>query len=299
MKARKTVLFVLAALVVLCLGVSPAPAAERNPFVMPTPPFKTAIVKYKMSGTQQGSETLYIDGLKRANHTDATTSMFGMSVAQKTIMISSPEKIINIDLEKRTGTETGNMLTYLAQEYEKLSSAEKAIVRKNAEKTGRNVMGMMPGGSVKMSKGSLMGKPVDIVQAMGLTTYSWSGSDVMLKTEGSIGPMNVNTVATSVDTNVSLPGEAFAIPEGVNVVFDEQSDQAQRDMAKNWIEALKDPEFEKKGAAGMGAMFGGAAAGKAGQQPQEPAEQTGSEAEPSDADAMQQGMKVLQGLLGN
>lgn len=303
MHLRKMLVF-FALLALSATAVPAAARADKNPFVMPAPPFKTAIVQYKLAGAQQGVETLYIKGKDRANHTDASTSMFGMSTAQRTIVITTPDKIINIDLEKGEGVESGNMLTYMAEEYEKLSSSDKAIVRKNAEKTGRNLMGMMPGGQIKTSKGTLMGKPVDIVTVMGVTTYSWAGSDIMLKSQGSIGPMRIDTQATSVKTNVSIPAEAFAIPEGVNVVFDKQADDMQRQMAKNWIDNLKDPDYGKNGGKGMGlgAMFG-APAGQGGQgqdqrQP-ETTDEAGREQESDAGEAMQQGMKVLQGLFGN
>ncbi|WP_449246063.1 hypothetical protein [Desulfarculus baarsii] len=302
MKLNKIVAF----FAFMTLALLPVAAnAAKNPFVMPDPPFDTAKVQYKLGGAQKGTEVLYIDGKKRATHTDASMSMFGMSTAQKTIVITTPDKIVNIDLEKGEGTETGNMLTYMAQEYDKLSAAEQATVRKNAEKMGRNLMGMMPGGQIKTSKGTLMGKPVDIVSAMGITTYSWSGADVMLKTQGSLGPMQVDTQAVSLETDVAIPADAFAIPAGVKVTFDQQADDMQRTMAKNWINNLKDPNFGKNGGnSGMGAVFGAPTGQQGHGQPAPGAygssgEHGDQQGEPGADEAMEQGMKVLQGLFGN
>ncbi len=297
MKLNRVVFSIVAATIALAMTVGLALAAD-NPFSPKKPPFKTAIVKYTLKGTSSGKEVLYVNGLDRAIHTDAKTTVFGMTNEQKTITITKQKTITQIDLVEQRAIESGNFMYYMAQEYDKLSSSEKATVRKNAEGMGQNLAGMMPGMDVKKRKGKLMGKNVEIVTVMGMTSYVWEDTGITLKTEGSLGPIKINSAATSVDTNVSLPGSAFAVPAGLKVVWDEQADQQQRNMAKQWMDNLKDPNFGKNsGKSGMGAMFN----------TQRPTYQDGddsSQREPAGEEdssggaeeAVEQGMKVLKGL---
>lgn len=291
MKRNKLTSIFVAALAALTLTAGPA-SAETNPFTPKSPPFKTAIVKYSLKGTSSGSEALYINGMEQARHTNAKTSIFGMTNEQKTITITKPKKIIQIDLVERKAVSSGNVQHYMALEYDKLNSKEKATVRKNAEGLGQNLAGMLPGTDLKKRQGKLMGKDVEILTVMGMTSYVWKDTGIMLKMSGSMGPIKVNSAATSLKTDVSLPGSAFAIPAGLKVVWDERADQQQRKMAKQWMDNLKDPEFGKKGGkSGMGAMFGGQQSPKAPRGA--PAEE---DSDTSSDDAMEQGMKVLKGL---
>ena len=247
MKLNKLVFSLVAASVALAMTVGLAVAAD-NPFAPKKPRFNTAIVKYTLQGNSNGKEVLYVNGLERAIHTNAKTTVFGMSTQQKTITITKEKTIVQIDLVERRATEAGNFMYYMAQEYDKLSSSEKATVRKNAEGMGQNMASMIPGTDVKKRKGKLMGKNVEIVTVMGMTTYIWEDTGIVLKTQGNLGPIKINTTATSVDTNVSLPGSAFAVPAGLKVVWNEKADQQQRNMAKQWMDNLKDPILVKKAA---------------------------------------------------
>lgn len=291
MKRFKLVSTMAAAAAALCLVAGSAMAAG-NPFVPKAPPFKTAIVKYTLKGTATGTEVLYVKGMERAQHTNSKTSILGMTSEQKTITITKPKEIINIDLAEMRGTSSGNIQHYMAQEYDKLSSKEQAIVRKNAEGLGQNLAAMLPGSDMKKRKGTFMGKPVEIITVMGLTSYIWQEAGILLKTTGSIGPMKMNVVASSLKTNVSLPGSAFAVPAGIKVVWDDRADQQQRKMAKQWIDNLKDPEFGKKGSrSGMGAMVVPPEVQQ--QRKSAPADDDG---EMSADEAVDQGMKMLKSL---
>lgn len=249
------------ALLLLALAAAPALAAD-NPF-RPKLPFKTAIVKYELRGNEKGSATLYIDGDKSARHTDSTMSIMGMNQVKQSIHITTAEQVVDVDLVEKKATATGNMTTYLAQRYEKLSSAEQAIVRKNAEKMGSALMTsfMGQGGKPQIQEGTFKGKPVQIVTIMGMTAYTWKDTPVTLKTSGSMMGMRMDEEATDIQTNVAVPASALAVPGGIPVVFDKEADQMQRQMADNMINMLKDPNFEQKMQNQKGGMMGGVLGG--------------------------------------
>lgn len=239
MKLRK----VLGAALLAVLGAGLA-LAEDNPF-QKKPPFKTAIIEYSMAGSEQGHETLYVEGLKQAKVSESSVSWKGLGgQVEKKVIITTPERIIEVNISKKTGRAHGNIQTYMAQEYEKLSAAEKALVRKNTEKLGASITTQFAGGLPKAEQGTFLGKQVEIVTLQGLTTQIWKGANIPLKSEGGMMGMKVSKVATSVKTDVPLPAKVFEVMVGIEVVFDQQADQMMRRMASEMMTHLKDPNFE-------------------------------------------------------
>ncbi|MCA1905204.1 MAG: hypothetical protein LDL11_01280 [Desulfarculus sp.] len=263
-KKRRILSAMLALTVVAC--AAPALAAD-NPF-RPKLPFNSAVVKYEHKGSEQGTSVLYLQGDKMARHRDTRLSMMGVNQPKKSIEITTPEKVIEVDLIGKKATAFGNMQTYLAQEYDKLSRAEQATVRKNAEKMGAAMAAqfMGKGGKPEIKEGTYKGKPAQIATVMGVTTYTWKDTPVTLKVEGSVMGMKMDEEAVDIAVNGPVPGDAFTVPGGIPVVFDKEADQMQRQMAANMINMMKDPDFERKmqsQGGPMGAMLGGMMGGEA------------------------------------
>jgi hypothetical protein len=261
MRYGKTVWAAILTPLLVALGViagfGPA-QAEDNPFKR-EPPFKTAVIEYTMAGSEQGKATLYVEKLKQAKVSESSVSMMGRTgEVEKKAHITTPEQVIDVNISKKTARAHGNMQTYLAQEYEKLSPAEKVTVRKNAEKLGATMMTQFAGGVPKAEQGVFLGKPVDIVTFKGITTQTWKDAGIPLKSEGSMMGMKISNVATSLKTDVPLPAGVFEAPAGIEVVFDQQADQMMRMMAGRMLTSLKDPNFEEnmKNQGGAGAMMG-------------------------------------------
>lgn len=265
-KARRILQAFLALAGLAALSAVPALAAD-NPF-RPKLPFNSAVVKYEHKGSEKGTSVLYLQGDKMAKHSDTTLSMMGMNQSKKSIQITTPDKVVDVDLIAKKATATGNMQTYMAQEYEKLNKAEQANVRKNAEKMGTAMAAqfMGKGGKPVIKEGTYKGKPVQIASVMGITTYTWKDTPVTLKVEGSMMGVKMDEEAVDIAVNGPVPGDAFAVPGGIPVVFDKQADQMQRQMATNMVNMLKDPNFEQKmqsQGGPMGAMMGGMMGGEA------------------------------------
>ena len=265
-KMRRMLPALLALALAAAASAAPALAAD-NPF-RPKLPFNSAVIKYEHKGSEKGQSVLYIQGDKMARHTDTKLSMMGVNQPKKSIQITTPDKVVDVDLIEKKATATGNMLTYMAQEYDKLSKAEQANVRKNAEKMGAAMAAQMmgKGGKPEIKDGSYKGKPVQIATVMGVTSYTWKDTPITLKTEGSMMGVKMDEEAIDIATGGPVPGDAFTVPGGIPVVFDKQADQMQRTMASNMVNMLKDPNFEQKmqsQGGPMGGMMGGVMGGAA------------------------------------
>ncbi|VAX18305.1 hypothetical protein MNBD_NITROSPINAE01-1534 [hydrothermal vent metagenome] len=213
-------------------------------------PFKTAIIQYDVTGNEKGSEVLYVrkGGMEMSKRHESEGKVLFMSTSTNTLEITTPETVIAIDMDKKTGTRMTNPQKFMKEEYEKLTPEEKETVKKNAEKMGMSGAGMMQkmGGSFKPKAGEYLGYECDIVSFMGMTVYQMSGTPVVLKQEGSIMGMTANMVATEVKKDVVVPDEVFEVPDGVEVTFSQEQDDMNREMARKMMETLKDPETGEK-----------------------------------------------------
>ncbi|MCB2191964.1 MAG: hypothetical protein KQI62_10395 [Deltaproteobacteria bacterium] len=287
---RKRVCLALTVVALILTWVLPAVAAD-NPFVIKSPPFKSAIIKYKYTGTQQGTATVYYKGDVQAEYKQVATKILGIGSEDNTIVITEPKRVTTIDLEKNEAYYTGNYMTYMAQEYEKLSPAEKKRVKKNAEKMAGNFMAAM-GGSPQISQGTFMNRPVEIVKTMGLTSYTWKGKRVVLKQDGSIMGMDMNMAATDIKTGVPVPADKLQPPAGIKPVFNQKADDQQRKMAKQVMDMLKDPDFGKKQDQ---AMQKAAQQQREAQQQQQAGENTSGQGQSQDktSEAVQEGLNAV------
>jgi hypothetical protein len=247
-----------ACVTLLCLSLLALPAmaaGQENPFVHKLP-FQTAVIKYKLSGSEQGTSVLYVDGLRQARERDSSLNMMGMVQKRKALTITMPDKVIEVDLTAKTAKSHGNMQTYMAQEFEKLSPADKATVRKNSEKFGGMMAQQVMGGKPETTQGTFLGKPVDIVTIGQFTSNTWKDTGITLKIKGTMMGMIIDEEAVSAETNVPIKSGLFEVPAGIQVVVDAQADQMMRNMAKSTLDMLKDPQFEANMASGQNPMMG-------------------------------------------
>ncbi len=271
----------------MCLLILPALtcAREKNPFDRELD-FESGVITYAISGMEEGSEVMYIRdyGKRSAIHHTTVTNMMGMKMENNTIEIEDPDWVYSYDLVEQTGVKGPNPKKYLIEEYEKLSGAEREQVQKNAGKFGMGVMTGM-GGTVEENAAELLGYMCDRVSAMGTTVYSIHKSQIPLKSESKIMGMQMNIVATSLDKG-KVEDTYFTHPAGIEAVFDQEADAMTRQMAKQTMDWLKDPE-----AGSVPPQMQGAGQGNRMQQvPQEDQEMM------KQAEQMMEGLK---GLIGN
>ncbi len=266
-------LFWLMLLILLPLSVS----AGDSPWEVRLP-FENATIHYAITGMENGSEVSYIRdyGREVATYHTTRTTMMGMTMVNETVDISTDDWLYRFDITEGTGTKSVNPKKYMIEEYRKLSKAEQKRVRENGEKMGI-AMAEGFGGNVRQNARKILGFNCDRAEVMGTVVYSIHGSGLALLVESNMMGMKMKVEATSVDKG-RVADTYFRFPQGIEPRFDSQSDAVARELAKQTIAMLKDPE----------------SAGKQAAMPQNQEQQMS----PEDQQQMQQAMEALKGMFG-
>lgn len=201
-------------------------------------PFKSGVIEYKISGMQNGTMTKYVKdyGRYEATYKNMAMNILGMVKNMETIEITTPEWVYHIDMNTKTGTKNVNIQKYMHEDYMKLSSSDRKKLRKNAEKTGTDLMNGMQG-EVKKKAGKFLGRDCDIVSMKGITTYILTGTSLPLKTESNIMGMHNIQEAVKI-TETGVPDDKFKPPAGIQIRHDMESDRQSREMAHNIIQSF-------------------------------------------------------------
>ena len=241
MKKIQTVLTIIAVLLLPFAAV----ASENNPWERKLP-FEKATIQYTLSGTENGTEALYIRdyGKESATYHKGVNTMMGKSMQIDTINILNPDWMYTFDLVKKTGKKSVNPQKYMIEEYNKLSSAEKDQVMKNAKEMGVNVTSGM-GGKLEINAEKILGYDCDRATVMGSTVYSIHETGIPLKIDTKIMGISMQKAATEVKKG-SADAKYFELPAGITPQVDPEGDAMARSMAQQTMTMLKDPEGAKK-----------------------------------------------------
>ncbi|MEN8200222.1 MAG: hypothetical protein ABFR63_09145 [Thermodesulfobacteriota bacterium] len=273
---RGIFLAVVTALLLLPISVL---ASDKSPWDVKLP-FKSATIHYSISGMEKGSEVLYIRdyGRESATYHTTKTSMMGMSLVNETVEIVTPDWIYQFDLSENTGTKAVNPEKYMIEEYNKLSREEQKRVAENGKNMGVSVAEGL-GGKVQQNVKKILGYSCDRAEMMGTVAHTIHGSGVPLLMETNMMGMKMTIEATSVDEG-KVDDKFFQFPAGIEPVLDPQSDAMARELARQTVSTLKDPE-------------GG------GQNMKMPATQgQDPQMSPEDQKQMEQAMEMLKGMFG-
>jgi hypothetical protein len=267
-------------IVVLMLAVLMPLGANANPWEQSLP-FAEATITYELSGMETGEEVLYIKdhGRRTANYRTTSTSMFGMTMQNRTVEITDPDWLYSFDLQEQTGTKSINPQKLMVEEFNKLSAEERQTVEKNAETMGTSVMQGMQG-SVEPKAREILGYPCDKMTMMGVTVYTIHGSSVPLLTDSNMMGISMQSTATSINEG-PVAEKHFQFPEGIEPEPDPEADRMARIMAEQTVAMLKDPEaFKKENKSLLGPQDQG-------------------DISPEDQQKMEEAMNTLKGLFGN
>lgn len=261
-------------------------------------PFKQAIIRYTIQGTQLGSETLYIKdhGKRRARYHLTSMSIMGITTKTNNVEITTPEWVYTYNLEEQTGTQITNPAQIYKTEYNKLSRAEKKNVDKNAVELGPLMMEGM-GGETKKKAAKILGYDCDVTSMLNMSTiYVIHGTDVLLRSEMSMVGMKSSTEATEIDTESRIDAKFFLPPNGIVAVHDQQSEAMMRQMIQNMMEQLKHPDGAERIRRNPQMMMpeGGMQGDEASPDYRQPSGQNNQEI----MDSMKQGLDALKGLFG-
>lgn len=205
-------------------------------------PGKELTIEYALSGMEKGSQTTYVrdHGKEVATWKRSSVGMFGMNKKQETLSLTTLKWQYEVDLLAKTGTKQGNLVHYLAKEFDKLSRSDQKKVASQVQEMGMSILSGM-GGDVKPRREKFLGFDCDVASAMGVTTYTMANSQIVLKTSSNIMGMKSSVEATRVK-NGHVPADKFKVPEGVSIQYNEAMDTAMKDHAKRLIQWLKDPQ---------------------------------------------------------
>jgi len=236
-----TMLKMLLVPIVVCCAY--AFAGTTNPFEKRTP-FQEATITYKISGTSEGTSTLYVKayGNYLSEHEQTTMSMFGMDKKTDRLTLVTPEWIYTVDLDTRTGTKVSNFETYMQQEYTKLSPKEQKTVRRNARKMGTDFSRGL-GGRIKFNAAMIHGYSCDKTTIAGMTSYTIHNTAVVLKMEGSVMGMSIKKEAVSIDKG-AVGRTHFKLPENINITYDASADAMMKKQAAEMMQRLLHPLFK-------------------------------------------------------
>lgn len=263
---------------VLLLLPASLPAGEESPWEARLP-FENATIHFTISGMEDGSEVIYIReyGREVATYHTTKTSILGMITVNETVAIDNPDWLYQFDLTDKTGTKSVNPEKYMIEEYNKLSEEEQKLVVKNGEKIGI-AMAEGFGGAVQQNVKIILDYSCDRAEMMGTVAYTIHGSGVPLLVESNMMGLVMKIEATSIDVG-EVADKYFQFPEGIEAHFDPGSDAIAREMAKQTIAGLKNPEnVEKENLPIL-----------KGQKPQ---------MTPEEQEQMQQAMELLKGMFG-
>lgn len=243
-------------------------------------PFAEATITYELSGMETGEEVLYIKdhGRRTANYRTTSTSMFGMTMKNRTVEITDPDWVYTFDLQEQTGTKAINPRKLMIEEYNKLSAEERAKVDENAETMGASMMQGMQG-TVEPKAREILGYQCDKMTMMGNTVYSIHGSSIPLLTDSNMMGISMKSTATSISEE-PVAEKHFHFPDGIEPQPDPDADQMARIMAEQTLAMLKDPEaFKKENKSLLGPQDQG-------------------DISPEDQQQMEEAMNALKGLFG-
>lgn len=203
-------------------------------------PFKNATINYTVSGSMNGEKTIYVKdyGLTRAEYSNTTMKVFGMTQKQKEVIITTPDWLYNINLSENTGTKQTNPKKYMLQEFNNLSKSEKKKVAKNAENYGFSMIEGMSGDFQKNAV-KILGYKCDKVTMAGSITYTITGTDLALKTQINAMGIKFAQIATNVNKG-SVSSSKFKVPSNINIEHNKKADQMMQKQAKDVIQSLLD-----------------------------------------------------------
>jgi len=166
------------------------------------PELKSAIIKYKVSGMNNGTETVYIDdwGRREAIYKKITTKMMGVDLERNfmTLITENGKWVYNIDLNSRTAIRMNNA-GYKALQGNPGSNMNVAI------------------GAMKVGTEEILGKVCDVWKKGYPYSMAWIWKGVALKKDHEVAAMGVLTEATDIQEDVSIPEDKLTIPSDVKI----------------------------------------------------------------------------------
>ncbi|HYL56651.1 MAG TPA: hypothetical protein VEU73_13855 [Gemmatimonadales bacterium] len=230
---------------VLLTAAAVAPlAAQENPFRSQAGTVKSALIAYTLSGDQAGTEELAIASGRSATRTNGSTRVFGKDIKMNQLTLETGDSSYRVDLEKKEGFRVSSQRRAMADEYDKLSPAEKGRFQANMQALAATFTQAFGAGGVAnaaqvQGRETVAGQACEVHKMGDVTVCTLVGAPaVPLRFEGEVMCLRMNKVATTASVNGAVPADRFAVPTdikwkdaGAGVMTDDQARQFVRRMA--------------------------------------------------------------------
>jgi len=209
-------------IVALLIGaaVSAPLAAQQNPFQTSYGSLKSALIEYTLSGDQEGTAELAFTAGRQVTRTTATTHVFGKDVKTDQMNITTPDSLYTVDLTKNEGYRVPSQTAAMADEYNKLSEAEKQRFQSNmqgiagifSQSFGLGALSQ----NVAQGRETIAGQACDDHSYGSISYCSLAGAPAIpLRTEASVLCLHTVKVATTAVINGGVPQDRFQPPSGI------------------------------------------------------------------------------------
>ncbi|MDO8648182.1 MAG: hypothetical protein Q7R81_00175 [Candidatus Peregrinibacteria bacterium] len=186
---------------------------------------ESGIIVYEKTGYQTGTETVYFDqwGMREARYDDSEITAEGETVKTNQLILLDGEWTYNIDLNTKEGTKLKN--SSYAEIAEQSGSKDMATL-------GESMLQSL--GGKKTGTEVIAGKECDVwlLESLGSVNCIWNS--IPLKTEVTLGDIQVSGIATSVQEGGPISEDKFKVPAGItlseeNQMFDPETLQEMED----------------------------------------------------------------------
>lgn len=207
-------------------------------------PFREGAIHYEMSGTQQGTEILYIKdfGRFRVKQSQSTMNVLGRTINARTREVTTPEWVFRYDLNERWGEKNSNPARLYQQEYEQLSQGEQKVFATNAAQIGPSLF-ENAGSIVRSRSGNMLGFICDQVSFGGFSSSCLlHDTDIPLKVEARVmGAIN-QLKAVRIDLVSPVPEELFVPLTDIHTAVNEEAEAMLRQAIHQAVQVLKQPD---------------------------------------------------------
>ncbi|MCA9407559.1 MAG: hypothetical protein H6755_07900 [Candidatus Omnitrophica bacterium] len=171
---------------------------------------KSGIIEYKVSGQQEGSETLYFTnhGQKEARYTNTQMSIFGSKQEFNSVNIIDGEWSYNLNLKTNEATK----INYK----EFMDSMSKQYGSQQNQYFSEEMLAAMGGKKIKTEK--ILGKTCDVYEMSDFGSKTWVYKGMPLKYEMNMMGMVFKSEAVKIQENPSIDSKKFELPKDVKIV---------------------------------------------------------------------------------
>ncbi len=170
--------------------------------------FKEGIVHYEISGSESGSETLYIKdyGKTKVIYTNKKSNFMRKNRSVDNMIYITPKWIYEVNLDTNTATKLPNIKYLLFKKFQNLSIDEKKQVKINLKKQFKGKVEKIAG--YECNYKFIDGKNICLEK----------NSDLILKTEANILGFHTKSIATSIEKK-PLDNKIFTLSKNLKIIL--------------------------------------------------------------------------------